>query len=175
MKLKGTVASYSVNQKNISVKIGLRLSSPKIVTGLQEFKGKNKTIRIDTLQVGGIIDSVNISKNTSFLIHTRKYESVSRKLFILTDEATPPVDIVISDDLEDKLLLFLDETAGRLKENKEDLLYRLSSFTKKEKGIRTEVPGKRSVFDMSPAQQKVVLNKLNALIRNTVIEDASNV
>jgi hypothetical protein len=72
--------------------------------------------------------------------------------------------IEMSTTQQDKLLYFLDTVARKQSRTAEDLLFDLSSFTKRDgNGPQKTIPGKRSVFDLSETQSAVVLNKISRL------------
>ena len=135
--------------------------SDEVIRELQGYKDKIKTIQLDSLQLGGEINSILIKNTIGFLIHTGKYEYVSKKLFNLVDNET--LNIFISNDLEDKIIYFLDVVCKDTGESRSDLLYRLTSFKKKSDVV---VPGRKSIFDLSDAHKKVLLDKLSKIIKN---------
>ncbi|MGD0233352.1 MAG: hypothetical protein ABSC55_02325, partial [Syntrophorhabdales bacterium] len=58
----------------------------------------------------------------------------------------------------------LDTVARARNGKREDLLFELSSFTKNDGAGEKTIAGKRSVFDLSGAQLRVVLAKLSHLV-----------
>jgi hypothetical protein len=167
VKGSGRIVGYAVNRKTISVRIEMTSSA---VDELERYKGKRKTIRLDAFQVVGKIESITISKNMGFLVHTARLDFISRRLFRLMEKKSLVIEV--STASQDKLLYFLDTVAKRRDQKPEDLLFELSSFKKRD-GIGPEktIPGKRSVFDLSEAQSKVVLDKIGKL--SATLQDAS--
>lgn len=155
MKLDGRIAGYSVNRKHISVRIELLGDvSPLTVQELQGYKGEMKTLRLDTLQLVGEIASISLSNATGFLIHAEKYEYINKGLFTIMNKDT--VRVHVSDKVEDKILLFLNEAARLTSKNRAQLLCEITSFK--------NIKGKKTVFHLSNEQKKVVLDKLNKII-----------
>ena len=161
MKASGRIVGYAVNRKTISVKIEMAGAAP-IIDELDQYKGKMKTIRLDTFQLVGKIESITISRNVGFLIHTARLDFINRRLFRLMEKE--PLAIEVSTTQQDKLLYFLDTIARKRNRKAEDLLFELSSFKKKDgSGPEKIIPGKRSIFDLSEAQSNVVFDKMSRL------------
>ncbi|MBP7526418.1 MAG: hypothetical protein KA801_00740 [Syntrophorhabdaceae bacterium] len=155
MKQDGRIAGYSVNKKHISVRIELLGDvSPLTVQKLQGYKGKMKTLRLDTLQLAGEIASISLNNTTGFLIHAEKYEYINRSLFTIMNKDM--VCIHVSDKVEDKILLFLNEAARVTGKNRVQLLCEITSFK--------NIKGKKAVFHLSNEQKKIVLDKLNKIL-----------
>jgi len=161
MKGTGRIVSYAVNQKNISLRIEMT-GQPATVDELEQYKGKSKTLRLDVFELVGKIDSITLSKTVGLLVHAARFDSVSRRLFALLDKGSLTIEVTTSE--QDKLLYFLDTVAKARNRKKEDLLFDLSSFTKNNGSGEKTIPGKRSVFDLSEAQLRVVLGKLSHLV-----------
>ena len=159
MKGSGRIVGYTVNRKTISLTI--EMSGMASLDELDQYKGKHKTFRFDTFQVVGKIESITLGKNVGFLVHTARLDFIHRRLFRLMEKESCAVEV--STTLQDKLLYFLDTIARKLNRKAEDLLFELSSFKKKENGREKTIPGKRSVFDLSEAQSKVVFDKMGRL------------
>ena len=160
MRTAGRVASFTVNKERISVRV--EIPTTEGVEELRKYKGKTKTVSLDGFKIHAAIDSLALGKNLSFLLHAPKKSFIAHKLFLLMERQT--VNIVVSTDFEDKLLYFLDTVAERRKVNVSELLYKLSSF--RGEGDRI-VPGKRSVFDLSDSQGRVIMEKLSGLLQET--------
>ncbi len=161
MKGSGRIVGYAVNRKTISVRIEIS-PTPSVIDELEQYKGRQKTIRLDTFQVVGRIESITINKNVGFLVHTAKLEFIHRRLFRLMEKESLAVEM--STTQQDKLLYFLDTVARKQSRTAEDLLFDLSSFTKRDgNGRQKTIPGKRSVFDLSETQSNVVFNKISRL------------
>jgi hypothetical protein len=125
-----------------------------------------KTIKFDTFQLAGKIGSITIRRNLGFLIHTAKIDFINRRLFHLMEK--DPLTIRVSTIQQDKLLYLLDTIAGKRSQKPEDLLFELTSFTKKDgDGPEKTIPGKKSVFDLSDAQLIVVFDKIKRLPATT--------
>jgi hypothetical protein len=161
MKGRGRIASYAVNQKNISLRIEMA-GQPATVEELEHYKGKTKTLRLDAFQLVGKIESITLRKTVGLLIHAARFDSISRRLFTLLDKDS--LNIEVSTAEQDKLLYFLDTAVKTRNRKPEDLLFELSSFTRTEPNGPRTIPGKRSVFDLSGAQLRVVLGKLSHLV-----------
>ena len=160
MKGTGKIAGYTVNRKTISVQI--ELSGAMAVDELERYKGKTKTMRLDTFQVVGKIESITIRRNVGFLVHTARLDFINRRLFRLAEKE--PLAVEVSTTQQDKLLYFLDTIARKRSHKPEELLFELSSFKKKGgDGPEKLIPGKRSVFDLSEAQSNVVFDKIRRL------------
>ncbi len=114
---------------------------------------------LDGFRIYAPIDSLAIGKNLSFLLHGQRKGFIAHRLFLLMEKETRSV--AVSTDFEDKLLYFLDAAARRSVKASE-LLYELSCF--KKDGDRV-VPGKRSVFDLSESQGRVIMDKLSGLLQ----------
>ncbi len=161
MKGNGRITGYAVNKKTISVQIEVPRAMA-VVDELERYKGRMKTIRLDTFQVVGKIESITIRRSVGFLIHTARLNFINRRLFHLMEKE--PLAIKVSTTQQDKLLYLLDTIAGKRSEKPEDLLFELTSFTKKDgDGPEKTIPGKRSVFDLSDAQSIVVFDKIKRL------------
>ncbi len=161
MKGNGRIAGYTVNKKTISVQIEVPRAMA-VVDELERYKGRMKTIKLDTFQLVGKIESITIRRNIGFLIHTARLDFINRRLFHLMEKE--PLTIKVSTTQQDKLLYLLDTVAGKRSQKPEDLLFELTSFTKKDgDGPEKTIPGKRSVFDLSDAQSIVVFDKIKRL------------
>ena len=170
MKGTGRIVSYAVNQKNISLRIEMT-GQLTTVEELEQYKGKSKTLRLDVFELVGKIDSITLSKMVGLLVHAARFDSVSRRLFALLDKDSLTIEVTTSE--QDKLLYFLDTVAKARNRKREDLLFELSSFTKNDGNREKIIPGKRSVFDLSEAQLRVVLAKLSHLVSHK--EDACSI
>ena len=80
MKGNGRITGYAVNKKTISVQIELS-GAVAAVDELERYKGKMKTLRLDSFQVVGKIESITIRRSVGFLIHTAKLDFINRGLF----------------------------------------------------------------------------------------------
>lgn len=161
MKGSGRIVGYGVNRKTISVRIELSPAT-SVIDELERYKGRQKTIRLDTFQVVGKIESITINKNLGFLVHTARLDFIHRRLFQLMEKESFAIEV--STASQDKLFYFLDTVARKRDQKPEDLLFELSSFNKRDaNGPGKMIPGKRSVFDLSEAQVKVVFNKISRL------------
>jgi hypothetical protein len=161
MKGRGRIVSYAVNQKSISLRIEMA-GQPATVEELEQYKGKTKTLRLDAFELIGKIESITLRKTVGLLIHAARFDSVSRRLFTLLDKDA--LSIELSTPEQDKLFYFLDTVARARNGKREDLLFELSSFTKNDGAGEKTIAGKRSVFDLSGAQLRVVLAKLSHLV-----------
>ena len=85
MKGNGRIAGYAVNRKTISVQIELS-GATAVVDELERYKGKMKTIRLDTFQVVGKIESITIRRSVGFLIHAARLDFINRRLFRLMEK-----------------------------------------------------------------------------------------
>ncbi len=161
MKGTGRIVGYAVNRKTISVRIELSGTVP-IIDELERCKGKQKTVRLDTFQCVGKIESITISRNVGFLMHVARLDFINRRLFRLMEKES--LGIEVSTAVQDKLLYFLDTIAKKRNRKAEDLLFELTSFTKRDgNGPAQAIPGKRSIFDLSVAQSNVVFDKISRL------------
>ncbi len=161
MKGTGRIAGYAVNKKTISVQIEL-LGAMAAVDELERSKGRMKTIRLDTFQVVGKIESITIRRSVGFLIHAARLDFINRGLFRLIEKESLAIEV--STPQQDKLLYLLDTIAGKRGQKPGDLLFELTSFKKKDgDGPEKTIPGKRSVFDLSEAQSSVVFDKIRRL------------
>jgi hypothetical protein len=161
MKGNGRITGYTVNKKTISVQIELS-GAMAVVDELERYKGRMKTIGLDTFQVVGKIESITIRRNVGFLIHAARFDFINRRLFRLMEKE--PLTIRVSTTQQDKLLYLLDTIAKKRSQKPDDLLFELSSFKKKDGDVPEKtIPGKRSVFDLSEAQSNVVFDKIRRL------------
>ena len=87
-----------------------------------------KTIRLDTFQVVGKIESITIRRNVGFLIHAARLDFINRRLFRLMEKE--PLTIKVSTTQQDKLLYLLDTVARKRSQKPEDLLFELDFFQK---------------------------------------------
>jgi hypothetical protein len=161
VKGNGRIVGYAVNRKSISVKI--EMSGPtNIIDELERYKGKQKTVRLDAFQLVGKIESITINRSVGFLMHAARLDFINRRLFRLMEKE--PLIIEVSTPQQDKLLYFLETAAKKHSRKAADLLFELSSFTKRDgNGPEQTIPGKRSVFDISEAQSNVVFDKISRL------------
>ncbi len=161
MKGTGKIAGYAVNRKTISIQIEVPRAMA-VVDELERYKGKMKTIKLDTFQIAGKIESITIRRSVGFLIHAKKLDFINRRLFHLMEKE--PLAIQVSTPQQDKLLYLLDTIANKEGQKPDDLLFELTSFKKKDgDGPEKTIPGKRSVFDLSEAQSSVVFDKIKRL------------
>jgi hypothetical protein len=161
VKGSGRIVGYAVNRKTMSFRIEMSGTAP-IIDELERYRGKQKTIRLDTFQLVGKIESITISRNVGFLVHTARLDFIHRRLFRLMEKESLAIEV--STTLQDKLLYFLDAIARKRNQKAEDLLFELSSFRKRDgNGPERIIPGKRSVFDLSEAQSNVVFDKISRL------------
>ena len=161
MKGTGRIVGYAVNRKTISVRIELS-GAMALLDELEQYKGKTKTIRLDAFQLVGKIESITISRNVGFLMHTARLDFINRRLFRLMEKESLAIEV--STTQQDKLLYFLDTVARKRSRKPEDLLFELTSFKKRDgNGPDKTIPGKRSVFDLSEAQSNVVFDKISRL------------
>jgi len=136
--------------------------SAPVIDELERYKGKQKTIRLDTFQLVGRIESITISRNVGFLMHAARLDFIDRRLFRLMEKELLAIEV--STAQQDKLLYFLEAAAKKRNRKAADLLFELSSFKKRDgKGPEQTIPGKNSVFDLSEAQSNVVFDKINRL------------
>ena len=129
VKGSGRIVGYAVNRKTISVRIEMSGAAP-IIDELNQYKGKMKTIRLDTFQLVGKIESITISKNVGFLVHMARLDFINRRLFRLMEKE--PLVVEVSTTQQDKLLYFLDTIARKRSRKPEDLLFELTSFKKRD-------------------------------------------
>ena len=155
MRAVGRIAGYSVNKKLMSLKVELTESRDDMVEELKNIKEKPKTFLIDNLYFIGEIRSINLNSATTFLVHTQKKQIVNSKLFPLIDK--DEVKIRISTETEDTLLSILEKAAVEQNKKPQELLYQLSSFK--------DVNGMRSIFHLSEAHQRVVMDKLLKILK----------
>lgn len=161
MNGSGRISGYAVNRKTISVRIEMS-GATSAFDELERYKGKHKTIRLETFQLVGKIESITISKKVGFLMHTARLDFINRRLFRLMEQES--LAIKVSSTHQDKLLYFLDTIAKNRNQKAEDLLFELSSFNRRDgNGPDKTIPGRRSVFDLSDAQSNVVFDKLSKL------------
>jgi hypothetical protein len=161
MKGNGRIAGYAVNRKTISVQVELS-GTMAVVDELERYKGRMKTIKLDSFQVVGKIESITIRRSVGFLIHAARLDFINRRLFHLMEKE--PLTIRVSTPQQEKLLYLLDTIAKKRSQKPDDLLFELSSFKKKDgDGPEKTIPGKRSVFDLSEAQSNVVFDKIRRL------------
>jgi len=93
VKGTGRIVGYAVNRKAISVKIEMA-GSATIIDELERYKGKPKTVRLDTFQLVGKIESITISRNVGFLMHVARLDFINRRLFRLMEK--DPLTIEVS-------------------------------------------------------------------------------
>ena len=161
MKGTGRIVGYAVNRKTISVKIEMA-GSATFIDELERYKGKQKTVRLDTFQLVGKIESITISRNVGFLMHVARLDFIHRRLFRLMEKE--PLAVEVSTPQQDKLIYFLETAAKKRNRKAGDLLFELSSFKKRDvNGPEQTISGKRSVFDLSEAQSNVVFDKISRL------------
>jgi len=109
MKGSGRIISYAVNRKTISLRIEMSGTAP-IIDELELYKGKQKTIRLDAFQVVGKIESITISRNVGFLVHTARLDFIHHRLFRLMEKESLAIEV--STTHQDKLLYFLATIAS---------------------------------------------------------------
>ena len=160
MRTAGKIVGYSVNRKHISIKIETA-GTTTVIDELEQYKGRTKTIRLDTFQTVGTIESITISKNVVFLVHAARLDFIGRRLFGLMEK--DPLNIEVSTTEQDKLLYFLDTVARKRNQRAGDLLFELSCFRKKDGNRERTIPGKKSVFELSEPRLKVVFDKISHL------------
>ncbi len=158
VKGSGRIVGYAVNRKTISVKIEMSGATP-IIDELERYKGKQKTIRLDTFQLVGKIESITISRNVGFLMHAARLDFINRRLFRLMEKE--PLTIEVSTTQQDKLLYFLETIARKRNRKPEDLLFELSSFKKRDgNGPEQDNPG-----------QEVSLRSLGGTVERRLRQD----
>ena len=116
-----------------------------VVDELERYKGRMKTIRLDTFQVVGKIESITIRRNVGFLIHAARLDFINRRLFRLMEKE--PMTIKVSTPQQDKLLYLLDTIAKKRSQKTGRPPVRAVFFQKEDgDGPEKTIPGKRSVF-----------------------------
>ena len=146
MKGNGRITGYAVNKKTISVQVELS-GAMAVVDELERCKGKMKTIRLDTFQMVGKIESITIRRNVGFLIHTARFDFINRRLFRLMEKE--PLTVKVSTTQQDKLLYLLDTIARKRSQKPDDLLFELLLFQEKRRR-RTGKDNSRQKVSLRP-------------------------
>lgn len=158
MCLNVKITRYTIMQDAISVHVICPESNNEAIHGLIADKTP-KMLHFRGLDVTGTIGAINISKNgVSILLKLPKEGYVAKRLWFLGMMET--IDLTIEGEMERRLSSLIKSVAAETGKKEEELLYELSTFTNKEN--RT-VEGKRSVGELSPKAQEVIIHKLNKI------------
>ncbi len=166
MKTKVKIMSYSVLHNGVSIK--LLCEDPGGL--VNEARDEKRRIRFDALSLEAKIRSINIQREgTSILLRTKRNRYIVLRLFELMEReavelsfSTPQDPLQTAAGLEEKISYLLEKASKKLGEPEEELLYRITTFRDRE---GKEISGKRSIQDISEGQKRVVLRKLNAILR----------
>jgi len=156
MKLTVRILNYSVLRDCVSVKFVWGETVPEgRISDLKNLKGNTQQVRIGDLSTTGAVKSVAFGKGVHILFSCPRNRYVVNRLFDLMDgDATT---IFLYSERERRLLCLLNAAAKTLRKPVEDLLYELTTFRGREGKM---VDGKRSIYDLSPKFQDVLIKKL---------------
>jgi len=162
MKAKVKIMSYSVLHGALSIK--LICEDPGGL--VNEAKDEKRRVGLDDLFFEAKVRSISINRGmANVLLRAKRNRYIVSKLFDLMEREA--VELSISTILDGKISHLLLRASQKLGESEEELLLRLTTFKDRE---RNEIPGKKSIQDISEGQKEVVLRKLNAILKE---EDAS--
>ncbi|MBM4348582.1 MAG: hypothetical protein FJ106_01640 [Deltaproteobacteria bacterium] len=162
MKVKVKIMSYSVLHGALSIK--LLCEDPGGL--VNEAKDEKRRVGLDDLSFEAKVRSISIKRGmTNVLLRAKRNRYIVLRLFELMEKEA--VELSIFEILDEKISYLLSKASQKLAEPEKELLLRLTTFRDREKN---EIPGKKSIQDISEGQKEVVLRKLNAILRE---EDAS--
>ncbi len=158
MKMKVKIKSYSVLSNSISIK--LLSDSPHGL--VHEAKDEKRKVGLDGLYFEAKIKSVNLQREVAnILLRAKKNRYIVLKLFDLMGKDSLELSFFEACDTE--LLTLLKKVSLLQGRSEEEVLYGLTSFRDKN---GNEVPGKRTVDELSDLQKEIVLRKLRWAARN---------
>lgn len=153
--------------KEKTVSLRVRLTGSDITSALQELrevKGISQRYSIveaenssPPLYFDGKIHSINIVQGARLVFHAPYHAALILKAVSMFGQ---PAYLRFQSQIEHDVSELLHRAAIRENVDKRDILYRLTTFTK-DGAVRE---GKRSVYDVSEAQLKVVLDKLRKIV-----------
>jgi hypothetical protein len=151
------ITSYTVTHDAVSVRLGCPDGNNDAMQGLMADK-QPKMFHFKGLDVKGVIGSINIRNGVNILLKLPREEYVVKKLWYLSVMET--ITLNIEGEAERHLAGLIKNVAAQEGKTEEELLYELSTFTNKENRV---IEGKRSIRELSPKAQEVIIKKLNRL------------
>lgn len=165
MQLTGKIKKITITEDDtLSLRVSINdICTTEMIDEITKNKGislKYTLVDIDTpgkrLFFTGKIQSINIIKGLTVIMHTAVIIPLILKALELKGK---PVYVRFITENERELLNLLESAAKRESVDAMEILYRLTTFySKKDEKTR---PGKRSIFDVSASQRKVVMDKLH--------------
>lgn len=160
VKIKADITSFSVLKKAVSIKISAENTGEGLVTTLEKLQGRSFEISINDLVFSAKMQSINIRHDVDLLFHTPKDTHIISRLAELMDAE---VVLFIEDEQDRALRTLLERVADCLVIKKEELLYKLTTFTKHGK----KVGGKKSISEISDKQKPIITDKLTKILERT--------
>lgn len=161
MRLNLTLLSFTVHADYISVKAVVNNPGNDTVNLLKEIKGKKKKIQLENVGVIASIESINVNKRISVIIHTEKERYAAICLYELSEQKKA-FNLYIKSDTEIKLQYLLKQVSAKTGRPQEDILEQVSAFPGKD---GAPVMGRRSIFELTVPWQKTVENKLLGMLK----------
>jgi hypothetical protein len=151
------MSSYTVTHDAVSVRLSCPNGNNDAIQELMADK-HTKMFHFKGLDVNGAIGSINIRNGVNILLKLPREEYVVKKLWYLN--TTETITLNIEGEAERHLADLVKSVAAKEGETEEELLYKLSTFTNKENRV---IEGKRSIRELSPKAQEVIIKKLNKM------------
>ncbi len=170
MRIKARLLRFSVfGDGDISLQFGALQggNGQDVLSSLKEIKGEKRKVTIGDFYIYGTIKSIRVSKDTSILIKKAKTPGskyvINRLSELVYSENSGKKDLslLMNTRQEEELQHLLEKASALLGEPSEALLVRLSTYSHGGK----VVPGEKSVYQLSPRRQEVVISKLKDEIR----------
>ncbi len=167
MKLLGKLVNFTVTEeKTLSLKVRIDEAADDMqsLAEIKELKGETRKYTMAAAEGGtnsiyftGQIKSINIVKGLMVVLHTPAAPVLVAKAI---DMIGLPVRLYFSTGKEQELASLVKAAARLEGVEPEEIVYRLTTFSKEGQTIE----GKRSIYDISESQQKVVLSKLHKML-----------
>lgn len=166
MQLTVEIVDMTITKEK-TVSLRVRLTGADITSALQELreaKGISRRYSIveqenssSPLFFDGKIHSINIVQGARLVFHAPYHAALTLKAVSMFGQ---PAYLRFQSQIESEVSELLHRAAIRENADQRDILYRLTTFKKN----GTVKEGRRSVYDVSEAQLKVVLDKLRRIV-----------
>ncbi|MFA5183178.1 MAG: hypothetical protein WC405_17820 [Syntrophales bacterium] len=162
MKIEARIVNYTVLKDSISVQLLCAEKDSALSEIFASIQDKPGHFTIGKMETTGVIKSMGLRKGIRLLLHLPCTEFVAANLFSLMDSDTVP--FTVNSEQDKKLLSLLKKGSNIKGKSQQELLRELTTFT----GNNGEkVPGKDSIYDLTPRHQEVVISKLSRIIKAT--------
>lgn len=168
MKLQGKLVNMTITEEktlSFKVRINETTDNSQLLSDIKELKeGKPRKYTLANQEAPGAgiyftgqIKSMNIVKGLAIVLHTQAIPVLVVKAM---DLIGLPASIQFLTDHEQELIDLVNAAARKEGISHEEIVYRLTTFAIDGRTIE----GKKSIFEISEKQQKVVLSKLHKIL-----------